>query len=356
MRGPRNTSVSHDRSTSDESGLLNGRKTSLNPTSVNHAMSKSIVTTFYRFVRFSDPAAVRESIRRSTKEAGTRGTVLVAEEGINGTVSGSRDAIDRVLSAVRSLPGCAGIRHRESLAGEDPFRRMNVRLKREIVTMGRPDVEPLVSTGQRVSPCDWNEVIEDDGVVIVDTRNTYEVEVGTFPGAINPGIESFSEFPAWWKANRDRFEGKRIAMFCTGGIRCEKSTSLVLGDGFGDVFQLDGGILGYLEATPPEDNLWRGECFVFDHRVSVGPGLERGSYELCFSCRRPVSAAERASPHYEEGVSCPSCIGSSDNVRLEGLRERQRQVELARNRGYAHFGSESQPARAGGKRQKKVQP
>ncbi len=312
-------------------------------------MPRSFVATFYRFVRFFDPAAVCESIRRSTAEAGTRGTVLIAEEGINGTISGSRDAIDRVLLAIRSLPGCAGIRHRESFAEEDPFRRMKVRLKREIVTMGRPDVEPLAATGQRVSPCDWNEVIEDDSVVIVDTRNSYEVEVGTFPGAINPGIESFSEFPAWWKANRDRFEGKRIAMFCTGGIRCEKSTSLVLDDGFGDVCQLDGGILGYLEATPPEKNLWRGECFVFDHRVSVGPGLECGSYELCFSCRRPLSAAERASPHYERGVSCPSCIGSSNSVRVRGLRERQRQAELAQARGYAHFGSESQPGRLSGK-------
>ena len=336
--------------------MPSGRKARLNPTPVNDTMPNSIVATFYRFVRFSDPAAVRESIRRSTAEAGTRGTVLVAEEGINGTISGSRDAIDRVLLAVRSLPGCAGIRHRESLAEEDPFRRMKVRLKREIVTMGRPDVEPLAATGLRVSPCDWNEVIEDDGVIVVDTRNSYEVEVGTFPGAINPDIESFSDFPAWWKANRDRFEGKRIAMFCTGGIRCEKSTSLVLEDGFGDVCQLDGGILGYLETTPPKDNLWRGECFVFDHRVSVGPGLEPGSYELCFSCRRPLSAAERASPHYEEGVSCPSCIGSSDSVRLEGLRERQRQVELARARGHTHFGSESQLLPADGKQHEKVRP
>ncbi len=321
----------------------------MNPTFVNDVMPDSVVATFYRFVRFSDPAAVRDSILRSTAEAGTRGTVLIAGEGINGTISGSRGAIDHVLSAVRSQPGCAGIRHREGLAEEDPFRRMKVRLKREIVTMGRPDVEPLVSTGHRVSPCDWNEVIEDDSVILIDTRNSYEVEVGTFPGAINPGIESFSEFPGWWNANRDRFEGKRIAMFCTGGIRCEKSTSLVLGDGFGDVCQLDGGILGYLETTAPEDNLWHGECFVFDHRVSVGPGMECGSYELCFSCRRPLSAAERASPHYEEGVSCPSCIGSSDSVRLEGLRERQRQVELARARGYAHFGSESQPGKSSGK-------
>ena len=185
-------------------------------------------------------------------------------------------------------------------------------------------------------------------MIVVDARNSYEVEVGTFPGAINPGIESFSEFPAWWTANRARFKGKRIAMFCTGGIRCEKSTSLVLDDGFGDVCQLDGGILSYLETTPPEDNLWHGECFVFDHRVSVGPGLERGSYELCFSCRRPVSAAERSGPHYEEGVSCSACIGSSDGARLRGLRERQRQVELARARGYAHFGSESQTRRLPG--------
>lgn len=311
-------------------------------------MPKSSVATFYKFVRFSDPVAVRESVRYSTTKAGTRGTVLIAEEGINGTISGSRDAIDRVLADIRSLPGCAGIRHRESSTEEDPFRRMKVRLKREIVTMGRPDVEPLAATGRRISPRDWNKVIEDDKIAIVDMRNRYEVEVGTFPGAVNPGIESFSEFPAWWKANRDRFEGKRIAMFCTGGIRCEKSTSLVLKDGFCDVCQLDGGILNYLETTPLEENLWRGECFVFDHRVTVGPGLERGSYELCFSCRRPLSAEERSDPRYEEGVSCSACIGKSDGARLRGLRERQRQVSLARTRGHAHFGSESQTRRLPG--------
>ncbi len=317
-------------------------KAKVEPSGGKNIMTDIIVATFYKFARFSDPASVRETVSREAIAAGTQGTVLIAHEGINGTISGSRDAVDRVLAVIRSLPGCADIRPRESVAKVQPFRRMKVSIKREIVTMGRPDVQPLAETGQRIPPSEWNELIEDDDVVVVDTRNSYEVDVGTFPGAINPDIENFSEFPEWWAANRDRFEGKRIAMFCTGGIRCEKSTSLLIKDGFSDVCQLDGGILNYLENMPARSDLWQGECFVFDHRVSVRRGLERGSYELCFSCRRPLSVEDRNHPHYEEGVSCSSCIDSSDSERLRSLRERQRQVELARARGYDHFASGTQ--------------
>ena len=309
-------------------------------------MSAVIVATFYRFVGFGNPERLRRYLQTVCSDAGTLGSIIVAEEGINGTISGSRPAVGHVLEHVRGLPGCADLPHRESVVEEPPFLRMKVISRSEIVTMGDSRLDPGSGTGRHVPPGEWNALIEDDGVVLIDARNSYEIEVGTFPGAINPTIGSFRDFPAWWQANRDRFRGKRVAMFCTGGIRCEKSTSLLLGDGFRDVCQLSGGILAYLADMPPDRNHWRGECFVFDGRVSVGPGLRTGKHSLCHSCRRPLSPEDREHPLYEDGVACAACHDGTTETRRAGLRERQRQVELARERGSAHIGARF-PPRAG---------
>ena len=309
-------------------------------------MNAVIVATFYRFVSFGNPECLRARLHEVCSDAGTLGSIVLAEEGINGTISGNRQAVDRVLAEARGLPGCSDLTHQESMAEEQPFLRMKVFSRREIVTMGVPGADPGSGSGQHVSPGDWNALIEDDDVILIDARNNYEVEVGTFPGAINPNIGSFRDFPAWWRANGDGFRGKRIAMFCTGGIRCEKSTSLLLDEGFEDVCQLRGGILAYLRDVPAERSHWQGECFVFDGRVSVGAGLRAGNHALCYSCRRPLSPEDRRHPHYEEGVACAACHDGTTETRRAGLRERQRQVELARQRGSAHVGARI-PSRAG---------
>ncbi|WP_085047192.1 rhodanese-related sulfurtransferase, partial [Brevirhabdus pacifica] len=245
------------------------------------------VAALYHFARFSDPDALRAPIRALCEGHGLRGTLLLAPEGVNGTVAGSRGGIAALIAHLRALPGCAGLEWKESHAEEMPFLRLRVRLKREIVTMGQPDVDPTAAVGRYVAPADWNELIGQEDVVVIDTRNDYEVGIGTFEGAVDPGTRSFGEFPAWWRANRERFHNKRVAMFCTGGIRCEKSTNFLLGEGVDEVFHLKGGILKYLEEVPAEDSRWQGECFVFDQRVSVGHGLEQGSHVLCHACRRP---------------------------------------------------------------------
>ncbi|QUS36924.1 rhodanese-related sulfurtransferase [Falsirhodobacter algicola] len=283
------------------------------------------VAALYHFTRFDDPAALIPGLRAVAEGGGVRGSLLIAAEGINGTVAGPRAGIDALLSAIRALPGCAGLEWKESRAAEMPFDRLKVRLKREIVTMGQPDVDPRARVGHYVEARDWNALIQEPDVVVIDTRNDYEVEIGTFAGAVDPGTRSFGEFPAWWEANRDRFAGKRVAMFCTGGIRCEKSTNYLLGQGVEDVFHLKGGILKYLEDVPEDDSLWQGECYVFDRRVSVRHGLEPGSHGMCHACGRPVDAAARAHADYEEGVSCPRCRSEYTEDDRERFRMRQRQ-------------------------------
>ncbi|MFC2969887.1 oxygen-dependent tRNA uridine(34) hydroxylase TrhO [Acidimangrovimonas pyrenivorans] len=298
------------------------------------------VAALYHFTRFDDPAALRGPLLAACEAAGIRGTLLLAREGINGTVAGSRAGIDAVLAHIRALPGCAGLDWKESPAETMPFGRMKVRLKREIVTMGQPQVDPLAGTGHYVAPAEWNALISAPDVAVIDTRNDYEVAIGTFDGAVDPGTQSFRDFPAWWEANRHRFHNKRIAMFCTGGIRCEKSTNYLLGQGVEAVYHLKGGILKYLEEVPEEDSLWQGECFVFDQRVSVGHGLKPGQYDLCHACRRPVSEADKRHPDYEEGVQCPRCVGAYSETDRARFRERQRQMEIAARRGARHLGQE----------------
>ena len=297
------------------------------------------VTALYRFARFADPTALRDPLARLCEENGVRGTILLAPEGINGTIAGAPDAIERVLDHIRTLPGCADIEVKDSHAETMPFHRMKVRLKREIVTMGEPDIDPLQDVGHYVPPAEWNALIDAPGTILIDTRNDYEVAIGTFSGAIDPKTHSFRDFPAWFREHRDEFAtAPKIAMFCTGGIRCEKATAFLKAEGLDEVYHLEGGILKYLEQVPAADSRWEGECFVFDQRVAVTHGLEIGSHALCHACRMPVSPGDRASPFYVEGVSCPACHATRDEAQRASYAERHRQERLAEARGEAHVG------------------
>ena len=302
------------------------------------------IAALYRFARFDDPTAIRAQLFDAAEAAGIKGTLLVAGEGINGTIAGAPEAIERILATIRALPGCAGLQPKFATADAMPFHRLKVRLKREIVTMGVADIDPLDEVGTYVAPAEWNALIDDPDTVVIDTRNDYEVAVGSFAGAVDPATASFRDFPAWVEANRDRLEGRRVAMFCTGGIRCEKATAYLKREGFDDVHHLDGGILRYLEEMPAEASRWQGECFVFDERVAVGHGLAPGSHALCRACRMPVSEADRASPLYEEGVSCPRCHATRSEEQRAGYAERHRQAQIAAERGQAHVGA-VQPGR-----------
>jgi len=297
------------------------------------------VAALYRFAAFDDPAAIRTALEARARALGIRGTLLVAGEGINGTIAGAPEAVDAMVATIRSLPGCAGLAPKYADAAAMPFHRLKVRLKREIVTLGVAGIDAARDAGTYVSPADWNALVDDPDTVVIDTRNGYEVAVGSFAGAIDPGTDAFRDFPAWVDEHRDELAGKRIAMFCTGGIRCEKATALMKAEGFDDVHHLDGGILRYLEEVPEGESRWRGECFVFDERVAVGHGLAPGSHVLCRGCRMPVSPEDRASPLYAEGVSCPRCHGSRDEVQRAGYAERHRQVRLAAERGGSHVGA-----------------
>jgi len=306
-------------------------------------MSQVRVAALYQFTRFDDPAAIKGPLFDLCVAQGVRGTLLLAREGINGTIAGSDAAIDAVLAHVRALPGCAAIDVKFSHAEAMPFHRMKVRLKREIVTMGQPDIDPLAGVGHYVAPSEWNDLIADPDTVLIDTRNDYEVAIGTFRGAIDPQTRSFSEFPDWFRAKRAEIEAEgrtpKIAMFCTGGIRCEKSTAFAKAEGVEQVYHLKGGILAYLEQVPQDRSLWDGECFVFDERVAVKHGLEVGEHVLCRACRMPVSPEARQSPDYVEGVSCPACVGTRTEEQRASYAERHRQAQLAAQRGEAHVGA-----------------
>ncbi|WP_374283597.1 rhodanese-related sulfurtransferase [Novosphingobium sp.] len=301
------------------------------------------VAALYRFTRFDDCAALRAGIERLCREQGVRGTLLLAPEGINGTIAGTPAAIDRVLEHLRSLPDCADLDVKLSSAMVMPFHRLKVRLKREIVTMGEPDIDPRASVGTYVEPGAWNALILDPATIVIDTRNDYEIAIGSFAGAIDPGTTTFRQFPEWFRQHREALLGQgqqpKVAMFCTGGIRCEKSTALLKQEGVADVFHLKGGILKYLETVPEDESLWHGECFVFDERVAVGHGLAEGSHTLCRACRRPMSEEDRQSPLYETGVSCATCHSERTEQQRASARERYRQEQLALARGESHVGS-----------------
>ena len=297
------------------------------------------VVSLYRFLELEDPNAFKEQLKALCDAEGLLGTMLVATEGINGTLAGNEASILKVITWIRMTFGIAEeLDARWTDADEAPFRKMRVKVKNEIVTLGRPDILPHKRSGEHVDAARWNELIADPDVLVIDTRNHYEIEVGTFPGAIDPGNDSFREFPDFAKALAAESTDRPLAMFCTGGIRCEKATALMLELGFNDVYHLQGGILNYLSEVNDEQNKWGGECFVFDTRVAVDRDLAEGGYVQCHACRRPLSASDLTSPDYREGVSCPRCVNEADGDRLARLEERRKQVALAAARGDTHIG------------------
>jgi len=291
-----------------------------------------VVVTFYKFVQLLDFGEKQIPLRSFCQEQGVKGTILLAAEGINGTIVGSRQAIDAVLAYLRSDVRLADLELKESTTDSALFRRMKVQLKREIVTLGLPEIDPNEQVGIYVSPQKWNEVISDPEVIIIDTRNDYEVAIGTFKGAQNPQTASFREFPNYVRNNLDPSKHKKIAMFCTGGIRCEKASSFMVAEGFQEVYHLHGGILKYLEEVPAEESLWQGECFVFDQRIAVREGLETGTYEMCASCGYPISADDKSSPLYQEGISCPYCFADLTEEKRARQAMKQRQIELTKQK------------------------
>lgn len=295
------------------------------------------ICALYHFTRFDNHEALRAPLLELCQKEGITGTLLLAHEGINGTIAGPRKGIDTVIAHIQSLPGCDDFEWKLSRAAEKPFPRIKVKLKKEIVTLGQPNVDPKAHVGHYVNPEDWNELITSPDVVTIDTRNDYEVAIGTFKGAVDPETATFRDFPAWWEENKDRFHNKRVAMFCTGGIRCEKSTNYLMSQGVEDVYHLKGGILKYLEEVPQEESTWEGDCFVFDGRVSVGHGLKEGPHVLCHACRRPLMPEDQNRPVYEAGVSCHQCVDEYSEADKERFRERQKQMELARKRGEQHI-------------------
>ncbi len=296
------------------------------------------VAALYRFARLARYRELKSPLAEFCCARGIRGTLILANEGINGTVAGTDEAVAELIAYLNSWPEFAEAEIKYSTAEKMPFYRMKVRLKREIVTMGVPDIDPLLAAGTYVEAKDWNGLIADKDTILIDTRNDYEVKIGTFRGAIDPGTKAFTEFPAWIAANRERLEGKNIAMFCTGGIRCEKATAYVKGLGVENVFHLKGGILKYLQDVPADESRWEGECFVFDERVSVGHGLIEGEAELCRACRSPLTAEAKQTAHYEAGVSCPACFDKRTEADRARYGERQKQIRLALARGERHIG------------------
>jgi len=270
-----------------------------------------------------------------------RGTFLLAKEGINGTISGSDSAINKVLDYLNGDKRLRDLDYKFSYSETVPFKRLKVKLKKEIVTLGIADVDPACKVGTYVKPRDWNELISDPEVVLIDTRNNYEFEIGSFKGAINPNTETFRQFPSYTQNNLEQYRNKKIAMFCTGGIRCEKSTAYLKSEGFENVYHLQGGILKYLEEIEEEESLWEGECFVFDDRVAVKHNLELGQYDQCHACRYPITEEDKTHLHYEKGVSCPRCYGSKNITQINRYREREKQIQLAKARGEAHLGDDA---------------
>ena len=302
------------------------------------------VCAFYKFTPLSPDEAMRQTLFDDLAGLGVKGTVLLASEGINGTIAAPIAKADQAIARLRAIPGCDDLEVKYAEATDKPFLRLKVRLKKEIVTMGVQGTDPTCLVGSYIPPQDWNTLIEDPDTVVIDTRNDYEVALGTFKGAIDPETPTFRDFPKWFDAYKSKLESEgrtpKIAMFCTGGIRCEKATSYVKALGIDNVYHLQGGILKYLETVPEEDSLWEGECFVFDDRVSVGHGLTRGDYQLCHGCRQPIGPEDRTHPKYEEGVSCPACADEHSAKKRAALRERQKQVRLAAARGETHIGDE----------------
>ena len=303
-------------------------------------MSQIVVSALYHFVTLDNFRALRKPLYDFMVEHEIKGTLLLAQEGINGTVAGSRSAIDSLHQWLRADERLKELKSKESIDDSMPFYRTRVKLKKEIVTMGVTGIDPNRVVGTYVKAEDWNDLISDPEVTLIDTRKDYEVAIGTFKNAINPDTETFRQFPGYVKSNMDSTRHKKVAMFCTGGIRCEKSTAYLKEQGFEEVYHLQGGILKYLETVPEDESLWQGECFVFDNRVSVNHQLEKGSYDQCHACRLPITEADKKSEKYEPGVSCPACYDKKSEQQRKRFAERERQVQLARTRGEQHLGSD----------------
>ncbi len=308
------------------------------------------IAALYKFVTIKDCAILRSHLTAACETHGVHGTLLLAQEGINGTIAARPAGLDKFLDILRADPRFADIEIKYSYASEQPFLRMKVRLKQEIVTLRAPEADPNVVVGQYVEPQDWNDLIKNSNMLVIDTRNDYEYKIGTFENAIDPETASFTEFKQFVDGLKSKYpEGERppIAMFCTGGIRCEKASAYMIEHGFDEVYHLKGGILKYLEVMPEEESLWHGECFVFDNRVAVKHGLEEGTHTLCFACRMPLSPEDRQSKDFKEGVSCPHCIKTHDEELRARHAERHRQVQLAKKRGEAHLGAAARKALRG---------
>ena len=312
----------------------------LNKTSLNNTSGSIVVCAMYKFVTLENYQDIKPNLLKVMEDNVIKGTLLLANEGINGTVAGTRESIDTLLNWLKSDERLASIEYKESYTEVMPFNRTKVKLKKEIVTMGIEGIDPKQVVGTYVDPKDWNALISDPDVILVDTRNDYEYQVGTFQNAVNPDTETFREFPQYVEKNMDPAKHKKVAMFCTGGIRCEKSTAYMKEQGYEEVYHLKGGILKYLEDVPKEETMWEGECFVFDERVTVNHDLERGEYDQCHACRLPITEEEKLSDKYQRGVSCPHCFDKISDKQKERFAERERQVELAKKRGEVHIGSD----------------
>ena len=296
------------------------------------------VAAFYHFTNLHDYKNLKSPLLDMCELLGIKGTILLASEGINGTIAGTNIAIKQLMEYLQQDLRLKNLEYKSSICKEMPFYRMKVRIKKEIVTMGIADINPNSIVGTYVEAKNWNKVIRDPDVVLIDTRNDYEVEIGSFEGSINPETRNFREFPAWVENNREKLQNKKIAMFCTGGIRCEKASSYMKKNGFEDVFHLKGGILKYLETQPQKESLWNGDCFVFDQRVAVKHGLEESDYDQCFACRYPITDEDKISPEYTKGISCPRCYNIMTKEQQKGFAERQKQIELSKTRGETHLG------------------
>ena len=307
---------------------------------MGHTMNNITVCALYKFVRLENFEEIKTPLLNVMEKNDVKGTLLLALEGINGTIAGSKTGIDNVLAFINADERLSGVSFKCSYHQENPFQRTKVKLKKEIVTMGVEGIDPNLTVGTYVKPKDWNALISDPEVLLIDTRNDYEIEIGTFENAVNPNTETFREFPEYVAKNLDKTKHKKVAMFCTGGIRCEKSTAYLKEQGFEDVYHLEGGVLKYLEEVPEQDTMWQGECFVFDGRVAVNHDLERGQYDQCFACRYPITEEEKTSEHYIKGVSCHRCHDKYTDEQRSRFQEREKQINLAKERGEAHIGGE----------------
>ncbi|MBT7720790.1 MAG: rhodanese-related sulfurtransferase [Halieaceae bacterium] len=302
-------------------------------------MSGVVVAALYRFVALDNYREMREPLLDECLAAEVKGTLLLASEGINGTIAGARKGIDRVLGYLKGDPRLAQLDHKESFDESMPFYRMKVKLKREIVTMGVEGIDPNLVVGTYVKAQDWDQLVNDPDVLLIDTRNDYECSIGSFKGAVDPHTTSFREFPEYVRSQLDPDKQKKVAMFCTGGIRCEKASAYMLQEGFDEVYHLQGGILKYLEEVPQERSSWEGECFVFDNRVAVNHQLEKGQYDQCYGCRMPITEEEKQSDKYQKGICCPHCYDKLTPDQIARFSERQKQIELANARGENHVGA-----------------